>query len=55
MHGYFEKSINRVSTESNTCYKDADNVVREKMLKENEHQAFHTSDICPIKINLLRK
>jgi hypothetical protein len=48
MHKYFEKSINRVSTESNTCYKDVDGVVRKKMLNEYEHQAFHTSDICPI-------
>lgn len=48
MHGYFEKSINRVSIEPNTCFKDADDVVRQKMLKEYEHQAFHTSDICPI-------
>lgn len=48
MHSYFEKSINRVSTESNTCYKDADNVVRQKMFQEYEHQAFHTSYICPI-------
>jgi hypothetical protein len=55
MHDYFEKSINRASTESNTCYKDVDAVVRQKMLEEHEYQAFHASNICPINYKPIEK